>query len=178
MHLDYVRITNKRRLLILVLFNRFTPKDRKKEAPPESSQASCFRFLQCSFENALKIETNFKISSQGFSFVRLDTRPDNMSYFLNHLVGRDVTFMFWYIMEDHLPSVVKFDVLTNKEKSLGKTVPSEIKNKVKEVGVISLSTPKVSMLVNQKGISYRHLVLFWIFLIPRWQRGLINVKKR
>ena len=63
-------------------------------------------------------------------------------------------------MEDHLPSVVKFDVLTNKEKSLGKTVPSEIKNKVKEVGVISLSTPKVSMLVNQKGISYRHLVLF------------------
>ena len=56
-------------------------------------------------------------------------------------------------MEDHLPSVVKFDVLTNKEKSLGKTVPSEIKNKVKEVGVISLSTPKVSMLVNQKGIT-------------------------
>ena len=91
MHLDYVGITNKRRLLILVLFNRFTPKDRKKEAPPESSQASCFRF---SFENALKIETNFKISSQGFSSARLDTRQDNMSYFLNHLVGRDVTFMF------------------------------------------------------------------------------------
>ena len=80
-------------------------------------------------------------------------------------------------MEDHLPSVVKFDVLTNKEKSLGKTVPSEIKNKVKEVGVISLSTPKVSMLVNQKGISYHHLV--FILNIPHSQvtKGTDQCKK-
>ena len=80
-------------------------------------------------------------------------------------------------MEDHLPSVVKFDVLTNKEKSLGKTVPSEIKNKVKEVGVISLSTPKVSMLVNQKGISYHYLV--FILNIPNFQvtKGTDQCKK-
>ena len=81
-------------------------------------------------------------------------------------------------MEDHLPSVVKFDVLTNKQKSLGKTVPSEIKNKVKEVGVISLSKPKVSMLVNQEGISsYHHLV--FILNIPHSQvtKGTDQCKK-
>ena len=81
-------------------------------------------------------------------------------------------------MENHLPSVLKFDVLTNKQKSLGKTVPSEIKNKVKEVGVISLSTPKVSMLVNQQGISsYHHLV--FILNIPHSQvtKGTDQCKK-
>ena len=81
-------------------------------------------------------------------------------------------------MEDHLPSVVKFDVLTNKqEKSLGKTVPSEIKNKVKEVGVINSSTPKVSMLVNQQGMSYHHLV--FILNIPHSQvtKGTDQCKK-
>ena len=81
-------------------------------------------------------------------------------------------------MEDHLPSVVKFDVLTNKQKSLGKTVPTEIKNKVKEVGVISLSTTKVSMLVNQQGISsYHHLV--FILNIPHSQvtKGTDQCKK-
>ena len=42
-HSSLIRFLKRRRHQF-IKFYRFTPKDRKKDAPPESSQTSCFRF--------------------------------------------------------------------------------------------------------------------------------------